>query len=357
VNTVAELTPRAAGLPADEAIPLASGIGAEARGSSESAAVSDGLLRLQLRAIRLLGEGIHGFELAHPDGSPLPPWTAGAHVDLHLPGGLLRSYSLAGDPADRSHWLLGVLREATGRGGSRALHDSLRVGELIDVSAPRNAFALASGAPHTILLAGGIGVTPLKAMAHVLAAQGASFELHHCVRSPAHAAFAAELRTTVPAGRLHHHVDGGEPARGLDIAALLALPVPGTQLYFCGPPGFMLACAEASRHWAPGSVHFEHFKPPVSAAPAVADGAFEVLLARRGIRLQVQPEQTIVRAIELAGLRVPTSCLSGLCGSCTTTYLEGEVDHQDYILSDEQHQHCMTPCVSRARGPLLVLDL
>lgn len=316
-----------------------------------------GTLQLQVRAIRLQAQRTHAFELARPDGALLPSVQAGAHVDVQLPGGLVRSYSLAGDPQDRSHWLLGVLREVNGGGGSRAMHERVRVGDLLTVSPPRCAFALVPGARHTILLAGGIGITPLKAMAHVLAAQGASFDLHHCVRSPQHAAFAAELRATVPAGHLHLHADGGDPAQGLDIAALLAAPAPGTHVYCCGPTGFMQACADATRHWPAGTVHCEHFKPPAPTAAAAPAGSFEVLLARKGIRLQVQAEQTIVRAIELAGLRVPTSCLSGLCGACKTGYLEGDVDHQDYILSDDEKTRCMTLCVSRARSPLLVLDL
>ena len=318
---------------------------------------SDATLRLQVRAIRLQAERTHSFELARPDGALLPRVLAGSHVDVHLPGGLLRSYSLAGDPQDRSHWLLGVLRELDGGGGSRAMHEGVRVGDLLTLGAPRNAFALAPDATHSVLLAGGIGITPLKAMAHVLSAQGASFEFHHCARSPQHAAFASELRATVPVGQLHRHFDGGDPARGLDIASLLAQPAAGTHLYYCGPAGFMKACADASPHWPAGSVHFEHFKPPASTAPAMPAGSFEVLLAKKGIRIQVLPDQTIVRAIELAGLRVPTSCLSGLCGACKTDYLEGEVEHNDYILSDEEHQHCMTLCVSRARSPLLVLDI
>lgn len=313
--------------------------------------------RLRLRAIRWQAEGIHAFELADPDGGLLPEVAAGAHVDVHLSGDLVRSYSLAGDPADRSHWLLGVLREANGRGGSRALHDGAQVGSLLTVGAPRNAFARVPGARHTVLLAGGIGITPLKAMAHELAAQGRSFELHHCVRTPRHAAFADELRALVPQGRLHHHFDGGDPSRGLDIAALLRQPADGTHVYYCGPAGFMKACAEATAHWAPGTVHSEHFKAPEPAPKAMAAGAFEVRLARRGITLQVQPDQTIVRAIELAGLSVPTSCQSGLCGTCKVDYLEGEVDHQDYILSDEEHRRCLTVCVSRARSGTLVLDL
>jgi vanillate O-demethylase ferredoxin subunit len=314
-------------------------------------------LRLQVRAIRLLAERTHGFELADPDGALLPAVQAGAHVDVHLPGGLLRQYSLAGDPQDRTHWLLGVLREVDGRGGSRAMHESVRVGDVLTVSAPRNAFALAPQATHSVLLAGGIGITPLKAMAHALAAQGASFELHHCARSPRHAAFADALRASAPVDHLKHHFDGGDPSQGLNIAALLATPSPGTHLYYCGPAGFMQACADASRHWPAGSVHFEHFKPPAPTAMDAPAGSFEVFLARRGIRVQVQPEQSIVSALEDAGMQVPTSCLAGLCGSCKTDYLEGDVEHNDCILSDEEHRSCMTLCVSRARSPLLVLDL
>ncbi len=319
--------------------------------------MSDSLLRLRVEAIRRQAEGIHAFELTDPAGRSLPPVEAGAHVDVHLPGGLVRSYSLAGDPADRSHWLLGVLREKQGQGGSRAMHDQVRVGDLLTISPPRNAFALASGAVHAVLLAGGIGITPLKAMAHQLRAQGASFELHYCVRSRQTAAFLPELQATVPPGAFHLHVDQGNPANGLDIHRLLAQPASGTHLCYCGPAGFMQACAEASRHWPPGTVHFEHFKPPEPPARSAPDGAFAVKLARTGVTLTVQPEQTIVRAIELAGLRVPTSCLSGLCGSCKVDYLQGEVEHNDYILSDEEKSRCLSLCVSRARSPLLVIDL
>lgn len=318
---------------------------------------ADGTLQLQVRGLRLEAEGVLGIELADPDGAELPAFEAGAHVDLHLPGGLVRSYSLAGDPADRRRWRLGVLREAQGRGGSRALHERLRLGERLTVGAPRQAFPLPARARHLVLLAGGIGITPLKAMAHQLVREGRSFELHLCARSPRHAAYAEELQALVPAGRLHLHFDGGEPARGLDIAALLAAPAEGTHACYCGPAGFMRACAEATAHWPAGTVHCEHFKPPEPATAALPAGAFEVHLARAGLTLQVQPAQTIVRAIELAGLRVPTSCLSGLCGACKVAVLEGEPEHHDYILSDEEKARCMTVCVSRARGPRLVLDL
>ena len=314
-------------------------------------------LRLRVQAIRLQADGIHAFELVDPDAAPLPLATAGAHVDVHLSGGMMRSYSLSGDPADRTVWTLGVLREVNGQGGSRSMHDSVRVGELLTVSAPRNAFAMVPGAAHTVLLAGGIGITPLKAMAHTLAAEGKAFELHYCARTARNVAFAAELKALVPQDRLHFHLDQGVPGQGLNITQLLKQQPEGAHLYYCGPGGFMKACAEASTHWAPGTVHFEHFKPPQPPPKVAPEASFEVRLARLGITVPVLPDQSIVRAIELAGHRVPTSCLSGLCGSCKVEYLEGDVEHNDYILSDEEKTHCLTLCVSRARSPLLVLDL
>ncbi len=316
-----------------------------------------GRLRLQVRAIRLEAQGILSFELADPDDGPLPAFEAGAHADVHLPGGLVRSYSLAGDPRDPGHWLLGVLNEPQGRGGSRALHERVRVGDLLEVGPVRNAFPLAPQAGHSLLLAGGIGITPIKAMAHTLSARGQSFELHYCARSPRHAAFLDELVSLVPPDRLNLHFDGGDPARGLDIAALLRAPADGTHLYYCGPAGFMQACAGASAHWAAGTVHCEHFEAPAPAPSALPEGGFEVHLVRSGMTLQVGPDQTIVRAIELTGKRVPTSCLSGLCGACKVDYLEGEVDHRDYILDDAERSRCLTVCVSRARGASLSLDL
>ena len=314
-------------------------------------------LRVQVRAMRLEAEGILAFELADPQGAELPEVEAGAHVDVRLPNGLVRSYSLAGAPSERSRWTLGVLHEAKGRGGSRAMHERVRVGDILTLAAPRNHFALAPDASRSILLAGGIGITPLKSMAHELARQGRPFELHYCTRSRRHAAFLDELAALAPPGSLHLHFDGGDPARGLDIAHLLAPAAAGTHLYYCGPAGFMKACAEASAHWPAATVHCEHFKAPEPTAAQAPAGGFEVRLARSGVTLQVQPEQTIVRAIELAGLRVPTSCLSGLCGTCKVGYLEGEVEHHDYILSEEEQRRCLTVCVSRARSASLVLDL
>jgi vanillate O-demethylase ferredoxin subunit len=314
-------------------------------------------MQLQVQAIRLEAQGICSFELTNPDGHALPSFEAGAHVDVHLAGGLVRSYSLAGDPRDSRKWVLGVLREPKSQGGSRAMHDKVRVGDVLTVGPVRNAFPMATHATHTILLAGGIGITPLKSMAHVLAAKGASFELHYCARGTKNIAFADALRAVVPAERLHFHLDGGDPAKGLDIKALLQQPAADTHVYYCGPGGFMKACAEASAHWPEGMVHSEHFKAPEPVPSDMPDGAFEVRLVRSRETIQVMPDQTIVRAIELTGRRVPTSCLSGLCGACKVDYVDGEVDHRDYILNDEEKTRCLTVCVSRAKSKTLSLDI
>lgn len=313
--------------------------------------------KLMVRAIRWQAKGICSFDLEDPEGHALEPVEPGSHVDVHLPSGIVRSYSLAGDPKDQSHWLIGVLREPKSRGGSLAMHDKVRAGDLIDVGAVRNAFPMTKSAKHSILLAGGIGITPLKSMAHALSDSGASFEMHYCARGQSHVAFAKELQNVVPHDRLHFHFDDGEPGKGLDIHALLKDVQPETHVYYCGPAGFMNACAEATAHWPQEVIHCEHFKAPESAPSDLPDGAFEVRLVKSGETIQVGPDQTIVRAIELTGRRVPTSCLSGLCGACKVSYVDGEVDHRDYILNDEERSHCLTVCVSRAKGKTLSLDL
>ena len=313
--------------------------------------------QLRVQAIRWQAQSICSFELVDPDEQALESFEAGAHVDLHLPGGVVRSYSLAGDPSDHSQWTLGVLLEAKSQGGSAAMHNKVRVGDLLKVGAVRNAFPLAKDAAHSILIAGGIGITPLKSMAHTLKAAGASFELHYCARGPKNVAFLKELKALVPPENLHLHFDGGEPSKGLDISALLKVPKPNTHVYYCGPAGFMSACEAASLHWPKETVHCEHFKAPETKSRELPDGAFEVHLVKSGETIQVGPDQTIVRAIELTGRRVSTSCLSGLCGSCKVEYVAGEVDHRDYIMDDEERKHCLTVCVSRAKGKSLSLNL
>lgn len=316
-------------------------------------------LSLLVRQIRFEASGINSYELVHPQGEDLPPFSAGAHIDIILPNGMTRQYSLCNSPAERHRYVIAVLRDEKGRGGSKALHDALRVQDLATVSQPRNNFALVPGAKKVILLAGGIGVTPLKSMAHALDAAGIPFELHYCARNPGCAAFREELGIAWAHGKLVHHFDHGKPEDGLDIAGLLRQPEEGTHLFYCGPAGFMKACAEAASHWPAGTVHFEHFKAP-EPSPAALDtvpGAFMVKIASTGAMFEVPPDRSIADVLEQNNIRIETSCQAGLCATCKIRYLEGEVDHRDYILGDDEHGQFLTACVSRATSPVLVLDL
>lgn len=320
----------------------------------------DSRLSLLVRQIRFEGHGINSYELVHPQGEDLPPFEAGAHIDIHLPNGMTRQYSLCNAPCERHRYVIAVLRDEKGRGGSKALHDTLRVQDIASVGAPRNNFGLAPGASRVILLAGGIGVTPVKSMAHALDAQGIPFELHYCARDEGCVAFREQLGANWEHGSVRFHFDHGRPGEGLDIAALLKEPGAGAHLFYCGPAGFMQACADASRHWPAGTVHFEHFKAPAPAADACAPataGAFLLRIASTGAEIEVPPERSIAEALEQAGVRVETSCQAGLCGTCRIRYLEGSVDHRDYILGADEQAQWLTACVSRATSPVLVLDL
>lgn len=322
--------------------------------------MSSAELQLLVRQIRREAVGIHSYELVHPQGQALPAFTAGAHIDVHLGAGLVRQYSLSNAPSERHRYVIAVLREEQGRGGSRALHDEVAVGQLVGVSAPRNHFELRPGLRRAILLAGGIGITPLKAMAHALAEQGVAHTLHYCVRDADRVAFADELHALRSEGRAQLHLDGGKPADGLDIPALLREPEAGTHVYYCGPAAFMAACRQATAHWPEGSVHCEHFKAPEpdAAAGAVPAGSFRAQIASSGLILLVPAHQSLADALIEAGAALDTSCVSGLCGTCKVGYRSGEVEHQDHILSETEQRSCLTPCVSRGKaGDLLVLDL
>lgn len=300
---------------------------------------------------------IKAFELVDPDGLDLPVFSAGSHVDVTLPDGQVRQYSLCNAPAERHRYLLGVLREAQGRGGSRQMHDRVGVGDLLQVSMPRNNFPLDASAKRHLLIAGGIGVTPLMAMAHSLLALGSDFVLHYCARDAAQTAFRGVVGADGMAPRVRLHHDGGIPGRGLDVVALLATVTPGTHVYCCGPAGLMSAVKAASAHWPPGQIHFEHFVAPVASAPVGADADFEVQIASTGAVYPVPADRSILSVLLGEGVLVDSSCEAGVCGTCTTRYLSGDPDHRDFVLSDaEQRDHVMV-CVSRSRSARLVLDL
>ncbi len=324
---------------------------------------------LRVRQITYQAVKINAYELTDPGGEALPPFTAGAHIDFHFRDGSVRQYSLCNDPAERHRYLIAILREEHGRGGSQALHERLHVQRMVSIGRPRNNFPLAENATRSLLLAGGIGITPIMSMTYELQRADKEFVLHYCTRSPDHNAFLNELSPLVRDGRAIIHHDNGVPANGLDIARVLEGYEEGTHLYYCGPAGFMVACRKASEHWPAGTVHWEYFtadaapKSALSGAELEEAGdhalglGFQVKVASTGAVHTVPNDKTIVEVLAEHGIEVETSCESGLCATCKVRYLEGEVDHRDLTMSQEEQAEYLTACVSRAKSPMLVLDL
>jgi vanillate O-demethylase ferredoxin subunit len=303
-------------------------------------------------------EGIASFELARADGGPLPAFSAGSHIDVQVPGGLTRQYSLCNDATMRSTYRIAVLRDAKSRGGSVGMHDAVKEGDVIAISEPRNHFPLVH-AVKTILFAGGIGITPLLCMAHRLAHVGADFELHYSTRSANKTAFAAEIAASPFASRVHFHFDDGAEDQKLQLGPLLANVDAQTHLYVCGPAGFIQFVTDWARGsgWPQAQVHVEFFAAPEQDTSG--DKPFDVKVASTGQVIPVAADQTVVKALAAAGVEVLTSCEQGVCGTCITRVLEGECDHRDMYFTDEEKakNDQFTPCCSRAKSAILVLDL
>lgn len=304
-------------------------------------------------------QDILGFELRSLDGASLPPFSAGSHIDLHLPNGLVRQYSLCNDPRERDRYQIGVLLDPASRGGSRCLHEAVQEGARLRISEPRNLFPLAHDAGHSLLFAGGIGITPILCMAERLAQSGAEFELHYCCRSLERAAFLERLRQSSFAARVHLHFDDGCADQRLDAARLLAAAQADSHLYVCGPGGFMAHVLDSARQagWDETRVHREYFA--AAPAPEAASGSFEVQLASSGQCFRIPPERSVADVLLEAGVDIPLSCEQGICGTCVTRVLAGEPDHRDLFMTDAEHARNdqFTPCCSRSKSPRLVLDL
>ena len=309
---------------------------------------------LDVRVRRLTWEapGVLSLELTAPDGSALPPFEPGAHIDLKLPDGTLRQYSLCGDPADTSHYRLGI-RAVSGGLSSSFVHGKLRPGELLTVSAPRNNFPLV-GAARYIFVAGGIGITPLITMMREASAKGRPWTLLYCNRRTEDAPFLAEIKNL--GGEISFHAS--EAGTRLDAAQRLGTVQKDTAVYCCGPERLMTAVEEATSAWPEGSVHFEWFTPR-SRPAGETSGAFEVVCQQSGLTLTVPPEKSILEVLGEAGIEVPRSCEQGICGTCEVRVISGEVDHRDSILSSAERaaNQTMMTCVSRAKSPRLVLDI
>lgn len=314
---------------------------------------------LQVRVARKAREAddIASFSLAPVEGEALPAYEAGAHIDVKLPDGTVRQYSLCGPATETDRYTLGVLREAGGRGGSTQMHDVVQEGDLLEISKPRNLFPLVPQ-KRAILFAGGIGVTPILAMADSLAQEDVPFEVHYCTRSTKRAAFAEWLQALVLTDCAWLHFDD-QPETALDATAILSQPDPDTHLYVCGPDGFMDHVIDTARAagWAESNIHFERF----SAAPAdeAAQGSFEIEIEGTGQLVLVAPGQPAIEALAEAGIEIPISCEQGICGTCLTDVVSGVPDHQDMFLSDEEKaaNDCFTPCCSRALTPRLTIRI
>lgn len=315
---------------------------------------TDQRLTLTVEARRIAAEGVVVLDLVAPDRAPLPAWSPGAHVDLELDDGLVRQYSLCGDPRDEHTWRIAVLREPAGRGGSAWVHEKLDTGTTVEVRGPRNHFTL-ERAPSYVFIAGGIGITPILPMIDAAERAGAAWELHYGGRSRRSMAFLDDLeRATGQQSTLHPQDEVGL----IDLPNILGEPRPGALVYACGPGPLLDAVETQCRSWPADSLHVERFTPREVEAPVRTD-TFEVELATSGLTLSVPPDRTIMEAAEDAGLQVLHSCREGTCGTCETAVLDGQVDHRDSLLTpaEQAANDTMFICVSRAACARLVIDL
>jgi len=298
-------------------------------------------------------DGVVALTLRHPEGRELPAWRPGAHIDLLLPGGMTRQYSLCGDPADRRTYRIAVLRERASRGGSEYVHDQLAAGQRIAVRGPRNNFELVP-ADGYVFIAGGIGITPILPMIAAAERAGAAWRLFYGGRTRRGMAFLNELEPVSPNVCVVPQDENGL----LDLAACLSGLTPDTLVYCCGPEPLLAAVESRCATAAPGRLHLERFAARPAAGPA-GDTAFEAVLRRAGLSVTVPPGMSVLQAAEDAGARVVYSCREGTCGTCETTVIEGLPDHRDSLLTEAERAagDLMLICVSRSLSPRLVLDL
>lgn len=317
------------------------------------------LIEVVVSAVTSAAHGIGAWELRRPDAGELPAFTAGAHIDLHLANGLMRSYSLCNAPQERHRYVVAINKDAQSRGGSSYIHQNVKVGDRIPVSAPRNNFPLNEDATHSVFIAGGIGITPMWCMIQRLESIGRSWELYYSTRSREMCAFKQELVALeqARAGRVHFNFDQEPGGSMIDLRAVIEKASADTHLYCCGPGGMIQAFERTAQDLhRPGSqLHVEYF----TAAERPADeGGYTVVLRRSGRTVEVAPGMTILETLFQHNIEVPYSCMEGVCGQCETRVLEGIPDHRDSLLSQEERASgsMMMICCSGSKGPKLVLD-
>jgi phthalate 4,5-dioxygenase reductase subunit len=311
---------------------------------------------LPLRVMRndKIADGIHILEFRDTGGQPLPEFSAGAHIAIQAPNGLLRKYSLCNDPAERDRYLVAIKREANGRGGSCNLIDNTKAGDELMVAPPVNDFGLPPRAQDFLFIAGGIGITPIMAMIREVLRQGKRFRLFYCSRSPETTAFLDELSAPEFKDQVTIHYDQGDPARSLDLKPVLAERKNREHLYCCGPRPLMEAVRNMTDHWSSTAVHFEAFSEAETHKPT--DKPFKLRLARSGEVLDVPTTKTILEVLRDRGLEVPSSCETGTCGTCRTKMLAGEADHRDLVLAENERADTIMICVSRAKRDEITID-
>lgn len=313
-------------------------------------------MALTVRQKSEIADGVFLFELRSPAGGDLPPFTPGSHITVTTPSGQKRRYSLCNDPGERDHYLIAVKQEASGRGGSLSFTRDVGEGDEITVEPPANEFEMSAAEPKSLIfIAGGIGITPIRAMIlHCIRQGKQNFKLYYFTRTPAAMAFREEFSAKEFAGKVVLHHGNGDPGQAYDLWPVLE-EQRGAHLYCCGPRGLMDAIRDMTGHWPDSAVHFEDFVG--ASAPRADDKPFEVRLARSGKSYEVAAGVSILDTLRKYGHVLPSSCESGTCGTCRTRFTEGKPDHRDLVLSDREKKSEIMICVSRSKSPTLTLDI
>ena len=309
---------------------------------------------LVVQEAETVADGVVALTLADPNGAELPPWTPGAHIDFVLTDDLLRQYSLCSSPSKQNVWRVGVLRDPNSRGGSEKVHIALAAGSIVRVRGPRNHFPLVASGRY-LFVAGGIGITPMLPMIAEANAAGSDWRLLYGGRERASMAFLDELAQY--GGRVTIVPQDEEGM--LDLESVLGTPQSDTLVYCCGPEGLLHAVEKFCEKWPSGTLHIERFTAKPQEPTTEADSSFELVLQRSGLTVQVPPDKSVLTVIREAGVSVLASCLEGICGTCETEVIDGDVDHRDSVLNEDERasNEYMMVCVSRCRSPRLTLDL
>lgn len=314
-------------------------------------------MKVLINSKKTEADDIVSLELLPTEGNALPAFEAGAHIDFHLPNGLIRQYSLCNPPSETHRYVVAILKDPHSRGGSEAVHTLVNAGDEIEISAPRNLFPLNNEAKKTLLFAGGIGVTPILAMAETLHRAGKEFEMYYCARSRNRAAFISRIQSSGFAKKVTCYFD--DEKQSLNAKAVMGSPTASTHLYVCGPTGFMnfVIDSATSQHWPAEQVHKEYFA--AESVDKSHDGSFEVEIKSTGKVIQIRANQSVLEALEDEDIFLPVSCAEGICGTCVTGVLKGEPEHRDVFLTDAEKaaNDKFTPCCSRSKSARLVLDL